>query len=263
MRSQLCTQNSLSTVEYQRWATLFGNANHMHRKIWEWSFICEALNESGVLRPGSHGLGFAVGEEPLTSIFASHGAQILATDLDVNHAATQGWSLTGQHAKNKDILNKKGLCEPALFDRLVDFDFVDMNAIPSNYNNLFDFVWSSCALEHLGSLDNGLNFIIESLKTLKKGGIAVHTTEFNICSDNMTIETGATVLYRKKDILNLCNRINQEGYIIDDINWDYGTGALDYFVDIPPYKHNPHLKFKIQDFIVTSIGLIIRKPCDA
>ena len=42
---------------------------------------------------------------------------------------------------------------------------------------------------------------------------------------------------------------------------DFSTGTLpaDNFVDVPPYKHDPHLKFLHKDYVVTSIGLIIQK----
>ena len=74
-----------------------------------------------------------------------------------------------------------------------------MNDISSDLSN-FDFCWSCCALEHLGSLSAGMRFIERSLDTLRPGGWAVHTTEFNIFSDVATIERGATVLYRQRDL---------------------------------------------------------------
>ncbi len=74
-----------------------------------------------------------------------------------------------------------------------------MNDIPGDLEG-FDFNWSSCSFEHLGSIEKGINFLMNQLKTLKPGGWAVHTTEFNVSSDDKTIESGDTVVYRKKDI---------------------------------------------------------------
>jgi hypothetical protein len=160
----------------------------MHRKVWEWCFISEALRALGHLKPGGKGLGFAVGQEPLVSIFNSYGVAITATDLDTASAAQQGWVETNQHAIGKNILNQKGFCSESEFERLTEFEFVDMRKIPGKYSQKFDFTWSACALEHLGSLAAGMEFILESMKTIKPGGVAIHTTEFNVSSEDSTIE---------------------------------------------------------------------------
>jgi 2-polyprenyl-3-methyl-5-hydroxy-6-metoxy-1,4-benzoquinol methylase len=260
MKSQLCTQEKLASELYQKWATIFGDPNFMHRKVWEWVFISEALHSSGVLRPGMSGLGFAVGSEPLTAVFASKGASILATDLDTESATEKGWLHGNQHAANKSALNARKLCEETVFNRLVNFQFADMNNIPKEFEGRFDFNWSSCAFEHLGSIQRGLDFVSNSMKVLKPGGVSVHTTEFNVCSNDETVETGDTVIFRKKDIQTLIYRLELDGYEVAEMDWSYGTSPLDYYVDIPPYKHNPHLKLMLDGYVTTSIGLIVRKP---
>jgi hypothetical protein len=142
---------------------------------------------------------------------------------------------------------------------LTEFEFVDMRKIPGKYSQKFDFTWSACALEHLGSLDAGMDFILESMKTIKPGGVAIHTTEFNVSSEDSTIEIGDTVLYRKKDLEKLIQKARMEGFEID-MDWNYGGQPLDYYVDIPPYQHNPHLKLLLSGYTATSVGLIISKP---
>jgi hypothetical protein len=64
----------------------------------------------------------------------------------------------------------------------------------------YDFLWSSCALEHLGSLDAGLDFVVNAMDLLKPGGTAIHTTEFNLSSDDETLTSGPCVIYRRRDI---------------------------------------------------------------
>lgn len=197
MKSQLCTYSTLSSAQFQAWATRLGSKNHMHRKVWDWCFICEALNDSGCLEPGRVGLGFAVGQEPLVSVFNSFGVEVVATDLDTLAAADKGWVQTNQHADNKTVLNLRGLCSADVFDRLTTFEFADMTQIPSRDSGCFDFTWSACAFEHLGSLDAGIDFVFGSLETVKPGGVAVHTTEFNISLEESTLEFGETVIYRR------------------------------------------------------------------
>lgn len=259
LNSSICTQASLLSPVMQEWQTRFKERPvHLHRKIWEWCFICEALAERGMLRPGKRGLGFAVGQEPLTAMFARMGASILATDLFVDRAEEMGWVDTGQHADSYDALNDRGLCDPKEFNRLVKFQFADMNDIGTSFDGQFDFLWSSCAFEHLGDLQKGTQFVRNAIRCLKPGGYAVHTTEFNLSSNEETVEQGNTVLYRRRDIEELMESLRAEGHDIT-MDWDEGNGYADQTVDVPPYKQHVHLRVQIEQHRVTSIGLIIQK----
>ena len=78
---------------------------------------------------------------------------------------------------------------------------MDRNAIDADLEGQDDLVWSASAFEHLGSFMHGLEFVINSVKCLKPGGVAVHTTEFNCSSDADTLDNASTVLFRKRDFL--------------------------------------------------------------
>ncbi len=259
MDSMCCTKRAMLSPEFQHWMNLMQHKHVLHRKLWEWCFIAQALREHGMLISGKFGLGFGVGRDPLTSLFASLGARILATDLDTKESAAAGWAATSQHSDNKNMLNLKGICRAQQFESLVEFEFSNMNYLPQRYIGRFDFIWSSCALEHLGSLENGVNFILNSIDCLKPGGIAVHTTEFNLSSNSETLETGLTVLFRRKDIEGIVEKVKKLGCHIH-MDWNYGDQPEDYHVDVPPYSHDPHLKLLIAKYIVTSIGIVIIKP---
>jgi hypothetical protein len=94
------------------------------------------------------------------------------------------------------VLNDRGICDAALFSKLVDFRNVDMNNMPSDLVG-YDFCWSSCAFEHLGSIELGMQFVEISLKCLKPGGLAVHTMEYNGQSNRNTLSEGGAVIFRK------------------------------------------------------------------
>ena len=79
------------------------------------------------------------------------------------------------------------------------FRVVDMNAVPDDLRG-FDFSWSSGAVEHLGSLAAGADFVLAQMDCLRPGGVAVHTTEFLVSSDVDTVEAGGTVFYRRRDV---------------------------------------------------------------
>lgn len=134
-----------------------------------------------------------------------------------------------------------------------------MNNIPVNLHNQFDFIWSACALEHLGSIEHGIKFILNSMKCLKKGGIAVHTTEFNLSSLEDTLNTRECCIFRLKDIHLLINMIEKKGYKIRPVNFNSGKLFVDKHVDLPPYNSTPHLKLLLDKYITTSIGIIIER----
>src|SRR5262245_56361724 len=99
LQSCACTQRQLESPRFQHWtAALTDKPRWLHRKHWEWAYIAAVLEQRGKLGPGRHGLGFAVGEEPLTAAFASLGCTVLATDLDAAGAAEGNWIRTNQHA---------------------------------------------------------------------------------------------------------------------------------------------------------------------
>jgi hypothetical protein len=229
----------------------------MHRKIWEYCFVCQALDERDMLREGRRGLGFAVGREPLPAMFANLGARIVATDLAAEEADKRGWVDSNQHAASLDMLNTRGICPDAVFRDRVTFEIADMRDISAGLRD-FDFLWSSCSLEHLGSLELGRKFIFDALDCLKPGGVAVHTTEFNVSSNTETLTSGQTSLFRQWDIETCAEALRAAGHAID-LDFRLGNSALDLHIDMPPYPQLVHLRLDVGGFAVTSFGLIIRK----
>lgn len=259
LKSQACTRRQIESSPFRYWAgCLRQRPGALHRKLWEWCFITQALYERGMLSESRRGLGFAVGTEPLTSLFASLGCRIVASDLDPGSADSAGWVITNQHASNLLQLNSRSICPNDAFLERVAFRAVDMRAIQGDLRG-FDFLWSSCALEHLGGLAPGIDFVINAMQCLKPGGIAVHTTEFNVDSDSATLETGDSVIYRKRDLLALADSLQAQGHTVEPFDFDLGSTEADCQVDEPPYSNRVHLKLRLGGFVTTSFGLIIRK----
>ena len=257
--SQGCTQGQMEEAHYARWCHEIREAPRMHRKQWEFCFILQALEAADMLRDGRSALGFGVGMEPLPAVFAKNGVEVLATDLDMVQAQGKGWIETAQHARSTLDLNDRAICDQAQFDALVSFRDMDMNHIDPALYGKFDFCWSACAFEHLGSIAHGLDFVINSVKCLKPGGVAVHTTEFNCSSNSDTLDNASTVLFRKRDFVLLAQRLEKMGCEME-FNFNLGEQPLDLFIDTPPYSVDDHLKLQIQKWTVTSFGLIIHKP---
>jgi SAM-dependent methyltransferase len=242
----------------------------LHRKIWEEVYVINTLRRAGLLGPGRRGIVFGVGQERLPSYFAALGTQVLATDLASDAAAARDWIETAQHG-SLDKLHYPEYLERAQFDQRVRFRNADMNDIPADLDGGFDFCWSICAFEHLGSIEQGLRFVEQTGRLLKPGGVAVHTTEFSYTDNERTIDHWPTVLFRRRDFEALAERLSRAGYELPPIDFDVGNTPVDFFVDIPPYPQHKseyyhaelsalHLKLLVDGFPATCYGVTFRRP---
>jgi glycosyltransferase involved in cell wall biosynthesis len=259
LTSSICRESDFRRADYHRWMGLLKETPRYHRKQWEFYFVSQALEEQGLLSEGRSGVGFGVGTEPLPAAFAARRVKILASDQGIEDAKRIGWVDSDQHSTTVDMLNDRYICDPELFAASVRFREIDMNDIPSDLYRQFDFAWSACCLEHLGSINNGLDFIVNSTRLLRPGGVCVHTTELNMSSNDDTFESQDLVLFRRRDIERVVRRLEVSGFCVLPIDWSTGDGWLDDYVDLPPYIQAPHLRLRLSKFASTSIGLIIKR----
>lgn len=254
LASCLVTQAQLESAPFQDWARRLNQPPGLNRKTWEFCFIAQALTERGLVGPGKRGLGFAVGREPLPALFAALGAQIVATDVDRAHSEAAGFE-PHDHAEGPADLVVAELCAPDRMQQLVAFRNVDMNHVPEDLTG-FDFAWSACAIEHLGSIERGLTFVERMTRCLKPGGVAVHTTELNLSHADDTIDHAPTVLFRDRDLAELERRLARRGYRVR-LDLSRGDGDADLTIVSPPYPFTPHLKLTFGRFVTTSLALIV------
>jgi hypothetical protein len=282
--SDLCRFDALDSPTFRKWIAELRLPWQAQRKEWELAYILQGLSERDMIAPGRKGLAFAVGQERLPALLASRGCQIVATDLEAGNPNSQPWAETGQWSGDRDALNKDGLCDPETFSQNVSFRPVDMNAIPDDLRG-FDFTWSTCSFEHCGSIESGLQFLVGQMDCLRPGGIAIHTTELNLTSDDQTITEGITVVFRLQDIERVITKLRAAGHHVELLDLRLGDHPYDQWVDVPPYHSDsaikrahyshldrlvpgrrqiaghdkPHMRLKLGKFASTSIGLIIRK----
>jgi SAM-dependent methyltransferase len=265
LSSKLCTESDFATDWLRYWCHELRVSPYYHRKIWELCYVAQALFADGQLQPGRRGVVFGCGEEPLPSLFAKSGAKILATDLPSEHPEAEIWRLSAQHLSAIERIRRADICaDPVLLDN-IEFRPVDMTTIPREFDGSFDFCLSTCALEHLGTLAQGLDFIENSVRTLKPGGLAVHTTEFTV-NEGPTIDNHPIVLYQRHHFEELAHRLRAKGHEVAEFDFAPGTGILDRFVDLPPFSNNSlipplhyaHLKLLFDGYTCTSMGIIIK-----
>lgn len=270
LKSKPSTQEDLESDWVAYWLAELKIPLLYHRKLWEFAYVLQALWENGKIAPGLRGIGFGCGQEPIPSYLASQHMAVTVTDLPPENKMHQSWHETRQHAASLDHIYKDDLLGKDQFEKLVKLDYVDMNTIPDTFRD-YDFCWSICALEHVGSIAQGLDFIENSLKVLKSGGVAVHTTEFNYANDMETVDNWQTVLFQKKHFTEIAERLRAKGHDVAALDFSIGDKILDGFIDLPPFEdkflnlpkfhvgQNGHIKLGIDGFACTCFGLIIRK----
>lgn len=265
-----CTQADLEADWTAHWCAALRIPVVFHRKVWEYAYTLQALAEAGALRPGARALGFGCGEEPIASLLAARGLHVTVTDLAAAGDDASAWRRTGQHLGGREAAFRPEIVDRAAFEARVEHRAVDMNAIPPDLAG-YDAVWSICALEHLGSIARGMEFVENAMAALRPGGIAVHTTEFNFLDDERTVDHWPTVLPQRRHFTALAARLGALGHAVAPLDFDVGGRPMDRFVDVPPFPGDGvlermgaagdcrHLKLAIDGFASTCFGLIVRK----
>ena len=258
--SCVCTQARCSSASFVSWCARLGIGPELHRWHWEKVHIARSLHAGGVIGPGRRGVGFGVGGEPLVAWFAAQGCHIVATDLATSDERSEQWSIgpAAAGAGTMAALERPDVCPTEEFRQRVSVRAVDMNDVPTDLVG-FDFCWSACALEHLGTLEHGLDFVVRSLDCLRPGGIAVHTTEFNITSDDDTLVDGDVVLYRARDLHALVERLSSAGHHVATLDLAPGEGPFDRYAMPSDVVGTPTVKVRIDRFVSTTVALVIRR----
>ena len=116
-----------------------------------------------------------------------------------------------------------------------------MNKCHKTLFGQYDFLWSTCAFKHLGSLENGIELIKNSLKSLKSIGATVHTTKFNFSSRESTLEYLGCSINLDRDILQLISELELVSDNTKILNLNRGGLSVDNRSDAPPHGLSPAL----------------------
>lgn len=230
----------------------------IHRKIWEFAAICQVwVGRFGHLRRPVKCLGFGCGKEPIPAWLANRHSKVIVTDAPYDNA---NWTDTNQRAVNLNELPWLGICRSDLFADNIDFRQVDMNHIPDDLlQGQFDFTWSCGSFEHIGGIDASIAFFCQQMQTLKPGGIAAHTTEFNPIDSDETLDESNLCLFRERDLRRLELALTAQGDRLWPLDLVSGTTEADEIVDVSPYENDVHLSIKVGDWTTTSVLLVAEK----
>jgi hypothetical protein len=259
MQYSNCQASDFFHPRYIQLCKLIDQRPRLHRKQWEFIYVLHKLLESGALKAGARGLVFGVGHEPLPAVFAAMDINVTATDAPLELAGTVLWTNSNEYSSAVEGLMYPNIVPDDKLRKHVTYDFCDMNAIDAKFNN-YDFNWSSCCFEHLGSIEAGLQFVVNAVEnTLKVSGVAIHTTEYNVASDTDTLEAGDTVIFRHRDMVALVQRLRDRGHEVETFHIGPAAHTLDFHVDAPPYSGDVHLKLQLASYVTTSVGLAVRR----
>jgi SAM-dependent methyltransferase len=140
-----------------------GEAPRLHGKQWELAQLLECWDRYG--KPGGTAVGLGCGCEPTLPLLAASAGEVIATDLyDVSSA----WS-TARHTPEKAFPGARNLRSHRM--NMLRVDLPEKSA---------DFVWSLCAIEHVGGPDDVCEAIRQAGRLLRPGGHLFFSTEFNI-----------------------------------------------------------------------------------
>lgn len=278
LKSKCAVQKDFESDWLRFWLNELQQPFTYSRKLWEWAYILQVLHMNGMINENKTGLGMGCGQEPLPCYLASKGCSIVASDQPPEGGSADTWAAGNQFANSLKALYYPTFMETQRFEELVSLQYIDMNKLPEDLYGRFDFCWSSCVVEHLGSIAQGLHFLKESVKLLKPGGVSIHTVECNYLNTPKTMDNYSSVLFKKDHFLSLESEIRAMGFEIEAMDFDFSIGddIFDRYIDLNPYPfektagldidvsthyppHVPHIKLWLGGVPSTSFGLIIKK----
>jgi hypothetical protein len=256
-------QNDFFQIETPELIASFGESPRFHGKHWQRASILRLakMRMSSHLEPQERlrAVGFGVGTEPIPAVLAKWGYRVLASDY-FDGPNKDAWTSTNEMLEipDKQRLNDRNICEPTTFNQNVDLQNINMNMLPKELIQSADFVWSTCALGHIGGYQEGLDFILESAKCLKPGGVAIHTTEV-VAQDVDYLDTPDLSLYRIRDLENVLERLRHQGYEVPVHYFKSGSGMLDRQVSREPDRPDPHITIEIFGRNVYNVSLVFER----
>jgi hypothetical protein len=202
------------------WAEQTGNVVRPHRKLWEICAVLQALYEAGALEAGARGLGFGCGDEPIPSVLAKLGMDLVATDVS--------------GVTERDLLFKPRIVDAETFDRRVEVSNVDIRRLDDPTLRGFDFCWSAGLMQDLGGMGEASDAIIGAMDVLKPGGVAVHTADFAFAED-MAFSPVGGMSYSRAFFEKLAEQLEGRGHQVTALDFGLGDHPLDGYVDLEPF----------------------------
>lgn len=235
-----------------------------HRKQWEFATIFLMLQKLGLLTDGKTGLSMGGGKELLLYAIARQVKKLIITDL---YDPSTEWDCARTGDPDEFIkMNKPFPVDDSRLQALR----MDMRQLEFK-DETFDFCYSSCAIEHIGSDTDFRQHLQEACRVLKPGGIYVLTTEFQF--DDQLIRDTHNYVFPLPYLKNLIHESSFKVY--NDISLDLSAHKMNYplpgnfmklsyfgneqHFSVPFLREYPHILLLRGKYPFTSILLILQK----
>lgn len=241
-----------------------------NRKDWEAAMAVRAFAAHGLLDGRSEFLGVAAGNEPLVFHLTRLARRVFATDL---YLASGDWEPFG-HAS---MLTDPHQHWPFAWNprRLV---VQHMDALDLQYeDDTFDGVFSGSSVEHFGGHPEVERSMDEMFRVLRPGGVCALATEFRLAGPSPGLP--GCLLF---DAEELTSRLigDRAWHLVSPLDLSVSEATLDSKADVADvvaqqlaqcdrdggwfthkldYRHFPHIVMGIDDFVFTSIQLVLQK----
>jgi SAM-dependent methyltransferase len=260
---ELQNANSASYIHRKDWVISTGvsmrTSGFIHRKDWEWALGIIAMRRFNKLNNNSTAIGVGVGREEVIFYLANNLGSVYATDI---YDGKQWGNLTPYDFPENP---KKYAPFPYNEDALTILRMDGTNIeFPSES---FDIAFSFSSIEHFGGKNHAgaLRSVKEMERVLKKGGIAVISTEY-IINDKDHPE----FFNRKTIYSDLIDKL-KELKLVEPLDLRITTRTLDTVInysdavywdtsDDEDFKKNhPLLLIRVRDLLLTSVMLVFKK----
>jgi FkbM family methyltransferase len=260
-KSEVISEDRFKQENFFIWTSLLRDKPRLHSKQFQNYAIMEGANSVLDLDYApKKAIGFGVGIEPIPAALAKIGFHVTATDY-LDGEISEAWKNTEQLIESPSDLNSRGILTPDEFEELITFINMDMNSIPSEFHEAFHFVWSSCALGHIGGYKQGLEFLVNSANLLMPGGIAIHSTELDVSPGTDKYDSPTLSLYRLEDLIECVEALRRNGFTVAELDIDRKwNGKSEKFVDSEPWGERPHLRIDVFGREILSIVIRIERP---
>lgn len=172
--------------EFSEHLARLGEAPTFHNKQWEWAQILETRRR---LAPDARRLiGLGAGHEPTIPLLAEGATEVIATDL---YEREGGWQ-TASKRPDRVYPHLKQL-------RSHHMDMLRVDLPPKSA----DFVWSMCAVEHVGGLDEVIEAVRQAGTLVAPGGVLFISTEFSLSGP---YRSGSTLYFDRSMIEKVVRR---------------------------------------------------------
>jgi len=239
--SQLCTRAQFGEAAYREASLRLGEVPCLHRQQWEIVYVLASLEARGAVGPGKRGVVVGAISGALPAVLAAAGCEVTVVAPRIDPA-----TLASAVAR--------GLCtEDDFRARVVVRN--DAEALAQQAPGTLDFVCTFGLADAVGSVERALGPMKASFAWLRPGGAAVHTATFNLSSNYGTIERRGTCALRRFDLDTIGTFAARAGVTMAPLTLFDGDDPADAYVDTPPYHSQPHLKLRVDRYVLTSIGL--------